>query len=279
MHRLLRNLAGVAVSGHLGTALIAAAIPCVLLVAGGIDWGVVAMSAIALIAGSMAGFLANDLHDITRDTLNKPHRPLVGGSLDIAFAKTAMKVLLFAFLTSAVLLLFVTAWALLLVAYTAFYLVYNWVNDHAVLAKNVFVALGFVAPLAYAAALLGTLDDNALFLLAGYLAFVARELLMDVNDAEGDLIAGYRTIPNRIGEKRAKVIVGLLWAAAFALLIVQWRALSQGPIRLTVFFVAAAMLFALYARWLKGGLSVAGMRVLVISTWAPMCMFAVLMEM
>lgn len=276
--RLIQNLKNIAVSGHLGTSLIAGIIPCVPLVMEGVRADVVALSVLSIFFGSMAGFIANDLHDVLRDAINKPYRPLARGDLGVFFARATATVLLAASFSSIVLLLFVTPWSLLLAVYVVSYLVYNWINDHCILAKNIFIALGFIAPIGYSAILLGVLRDNVLFLIAGYLMFVGRELLMDVNDAKGDLLSGYRTLPNRIGEKKARLLVGFIWSISILLFALQCSVPSPDVGRLSICLASATLLLFQYSLWLKGNLSAASLRVLVISTWIPMCMFVFLLE-
>lgn len=259
-------------SGHLGTSAIASFVSTLPLVCGGVWPAIIVSGFVSLFFGTMSAFLLNDLHDIERDSVGKPYRPLVSGKLDPLLSWRIFKATHTTAILFAVILVVLTPWGLLLLAYLAFYRAYGWVNDHCILLKNLFISTAFVFPAIYSAGCLGAFWENGALYGAVYFFFVGRELLMDVNDMVGDFTAGYRTIPNRLGCNFAANLVGVLWCVAIALGVVQCLGHPTTPFWSYVQILGGIVLLLQYALWRLGGLDGPRLRILVLSTWFVICL-------
>lgn len=173
--------------------------------------------AIATFFMASYGYLVNDLCDFRADKVNKPGRPFPARRVS---AWEAINTGLLCLVLAAVALadsglaiwLFFAAFAIALFAYS--FRISAWL-----LVANLWVAL-----LCSAAFLLGGLITHAAperrtMLIAGavltFLYHLGREIIKDIEDVEGDLVAGRKTIPINWGVGTAKTIV----VVAFALMI------------------------------------------------------------
>ncbi|KUH32535.1 prenyltransferase [Thermococcus celericrescens] len=163
--------------------------------------------------GCAGGNTINDYFDYEIDKINRPDRPLPRGAMG---RRTAIyySLLLFAVGLVFAYMINVYAFLLALVAYAAMFL-YAWK-----LKPLPFVGNLVVASLTGATPLYGAVSVEHLGL-AGYLAVcaflvnVAREVIKDIEDIEGDLAKGARTLPIVWGKRNAAYL-----GAAFAVLTV-----------------------------------------------------------
>jgi geranylgeranylglycerol-phosphate geranylgeranyltransferase len=167
-----------------------------------------ALIAIVVIALSNGGFALNDVYDRDIDKINQPGRPIPGGRIG---ASQALVIGTGNLAAAAVLSLLLPGWCIavvqidvaLLVAYAI------WSKKMGILKGVVvayLVASGFLIG-AYTFDRIGTVIGTLIG--AAFFATLARELVKDVQDIEGDRLHDARTVPIMYGPRIA-------YAAAFA---------------------------------------------------------------
>ncbi|MHA2292311.1 MAG: UbiA family prenyltransferase [Candidatus Hodarchaeales archaeon] len=163
-----------------------------------------------LIAGTHT---INDYYDYSSDVANQRlDRPLVKGLITPQFART-MAVLIylavFTITTVIVILYNISIWLIPTVVLFIFMGVfYNLGVKNYGIIGNIWVSVGYVAPFAMAAFLLGFASQWVLinFILTSCFIFflaLGREILKDIMDIEGDLATGKKSIPIVLGKTRA----------------------------------------------------------------------------
>jgi geranylgeranylglycerol-phosphate geranylgeranyltransferase len=168
------------------------------------NWFRIALAALIVACVQGAGNTLNDVFDQQIDLVNKPWRPLPSGkvsrkeALRLAFSLTIMGVV------GSILLGPVNV-VIALVVVIALYL-YAMFLKRALLVKNLTVAIASALTVIYGAAATGVLS-GAVYLLAAiiFVGILAREILKDMADAEGDLLGHAHTIPTVLGIRTAKV--------------------------------------------------------------------------
>jgi geranylgeranylglycerol-phosphate geranylgeranyltransferase len=194
--------------------------------------------------GCSGGNTINDYFDYEIDRINRPERPLPRGAMT---RKAAFwyALLLFALGLGLAALVNLYAFVLALAAYTAMFL-YAWKLKPMPFVGNLVVASLTGATPLYGAVAVGELGLAGYLALCAFLVNVAREVIKDIEDVEGDLAKGARTLPIIWGKKRA-AYVGVL----FALLTVVSSFL---PVRMGVGVGYWAMVpvdaVIIYAAWL-----------------------------
>ncbi|CAI1492289.1 Digeranylgeranylglyceryl phosphate synthase [Thermococcus nautili] len=163
--------------------------------------------------GCSAGNTINDYFDYEIDRINRPERPLPRGAMS---RKTAFWYSMALFAIGLVLASLINVYAFLLavVAYTAMFL-YAWKLKPLPFVGNLVVAgLTGATPL-YGAIAVGKIGLAGYLALCAFLVNVAREVIKDIEDVEGDLAKGARTLPIVIGKKKSAYV-----GAFFAVLTV-----------------------------------------------------------
>jgi geranylgeranylglycerol-phosphate geranylgeranyltransferase len=197
----------------------------------------VAVACVAVLLIAAAGNVANDLHDVPVDTLNKPWRPLPSGRMSgreaavlaLAMAVTGMAL---AWTLGPAMGAVATGLAVLAVGYSTHL-------KGTVLLGNATVALVAASPVLYGAQVNGGLSASAgmawsiVFLFMG-----ALEVLKTVADREADARVRLVTVATRLGAGRAlRVVHGLL-------LLYTLVALAPVPLGLASNGYTPAMLFS-----------------------------------
>ena len=153
-----------------------------------------------------AGNMQNDLRDRLTDRLSHPDRPLVSGAISHSVARTGMSILYLGGLGAAMML---SSIALAIAGIVVLGLtLYNYRLSRGILAGNLAVAIMGALPILYGGLCVANIGFPRLpvVVAAALIAFwlhLARELLKDVIDIEGDRAAGRRTLPMIIGETLA----------------------------------------------------------------------------
>lgn len=182
--------------------------------------GAAVAAMVASFAFAAAGNVRNDLADVEVDRLAHPGRPLARGAVAPAQARALIVGLYLLALAAGVL---VSWWGFLLVvaAMPVMEGYDRWWKARG-LAGNLAIALLTAAPFVLGALAAGGADAAVLAVAAlAALATAGREVLKDVEDAEAD--APYRrTLPHRIGSRRATLVAGAFLVAAVALSPVPW---------------------------------------------------------
>jgi len=158
------------------------------------------------------GNIYNDLLDIETDKINQSNRPLPSGRVTLSTAKMASIVCTVITLALAAIpgtqhqihLGFFTGVLLLLFLYDKFL-------KHIPLLKNVTVAFLCATPI-FRSMLLSQATFEPLYATAAFafLFTLAREILKDLEDAEGDLKAGIVTFPLIAGNREAETLASLV---------------------------------------------------------------------
>jgi len=164
--------------------------------------------------GCAGGNTINDYFDYEIDVINRPERPLPRGALG---RKTAFwyAMALFAIGLLLAALINIYAFILAVLAYITMFL-YAWKLKPMPFVGNVAVASLTGATPLYGAVAVGSIGLAGYLALCAFLVNVAREVIKDIEDFEGDVAEGARTLPIVWGKKRA-AYVGVLFAFATVL--------------------------------------------------------------
>lgn len=146
-----------------------------------------------------AGNVINDYYDADIDAINRPERPIPSGALSRNAARSFALILflvgiLLALDTGPICIAIVTINSLLLVAYAARLKSMPFIGNVAVsyLSGSIFLFGGAFAGFS-------GLVENIPLAAITFLAMLARELLKDAEDVEGDAACGALTLPMQIG--------------------------------------------------------------------------------
>ncbi len=205
-----------------------------------------------LIAAS--GYVINDIYDVDIDAYNKPDKQIVNVHISIHSAKTIYFLLLFAGFAIAVYLSYaMNKWKLLILFPMAalFLFLYARTFKKSFLWGNVLVS-SFVAAVPLII-LLGASESfyqirenhylvvKGVFVYAlfGFIANMVREIVKDIEDMEGDKLAGSKTLPLVLGKKMSKnICIILLTTFIFSII---WYIIDQAA-QLNGFFLIALLL-------------------------------------
>lgn len=206
-----------------------------------------AMIAAVVFAVTSGGFVINDVLDLERDRVTHPERPLPGGRIHWATALVAAVIFLVAGLAAALPLgreatIVVAANVVLLTAYSS---IKTWSG---VLANVLTAYLGA------SIALLGGVAGGHIRPLVPAIVFVflanlARETVLDLDDATGDRAGGLRTAPLIFG---AAAIFRFVWVVLAFLAVFFCVVASYGEVsRPLLFLVLVLTALALYSLGLR----------------------------
>jgi geranylgeranylglycerol-phosphate geranylgeranyltransferase len=193
------------------------------------------LTIIILVAMTSAACAINDYWDLDKDRLNHPKRPLPSGRLSLEQAWWSAVILFVCALGAAISLGF---YPFVLVAVSILLLWnYSHLLKYSGIVGNVLVA-AIIAELIF----LGSLVAHKPFAMLYPLGFLflyalARELIWDVHDTDGDRQIGIVTVANRWGEQTAFRIA---WGLISALL-------ASIPVALFVLSMVHPLLFAIFA--------------------------------
>ncbi len=192
-----------------------AAIVAYLIATGALVPGVILlMAVVALITA--AGNVINDYYDAAIDAINRPERPIPSGTVSRNAALVYAGVLFFLGIlisgfTSPLCLAIAIFNAILLVVYAARLKSTPFFGNAAVsyLAASIFL---------FGGALAGgdRLPDMLPIVAITFLAMLARELLKDAEDIDGDRAGGADTLPIRIGVRKTALFAFIFTVAAVA---------------------------------------------------------------
>jgi geranylgeranylglycerol-phosphate geranylgeranyltransferase len=233
---------------NLGIVFLTIAAAGVLAGASAQNWTTVLLASLAgaLIAGG--GNAINDYFDREIDRINKPNRPLPAGT---ATPKGA--VLLWAVTSGIGLVLSVfTGYGTLIIA--LFWVVslyfYSKVLKRTVLAGNLLVGIMTALAFVYGGLAVGHAERSFFPALFALLINVARELVKDVEDVEGDAKENAGTLPVKYGVKPALVLASL---TIFLLVVATFLPYSSGVYSFNYFalvmVVDAVLIYILVSMW------------------------------
>ncbi len=163
--------------------------------------------------GCAGGNTINDYFDYEIDSINRPERPLPRGAMS---RRTALYYALSLFTVGLFLAALINLYAFLLgvLAYVTMFL-YAWKLKPMPFIGNLTVAgLTGATPL-YGAVAVGHIGLAGTLAVCAFLVNVAREVVKDIEDVEGDIAKGAKTLPILWGKRKAAYV-----GASFAVLTV-----------------------------------------------------------
>ncbi|WP_010478025.1 geranylgeranylglycerol-phosphate geranylgeranyltransferase [Thermococcus zilligii] len=163
--------------------------------------GKTALVFLVVVLGCAGGNTINDYFDYEIDKINRPDRPLPRGAMK---RSTALWYSFLLFAAGLAFSVFISPYAFLfaLVAYAAM-VIYAWKLKPTPLIGNLVVAALTGATPLYGALGVGEIGLAGTLALCAFLVNVAREIVKDIEDVEGDLEKGARTLPILIGKRKA----------------------------------------------------------------------------
>jgi geranylgeranylglycerol-phosphate geranylgeranyltransferase len=160
-----------------------------------------AVSGVCIGAGANA---INDYYDLEIDRINKPNRPLPSGLLTRRDARIFAG---FSFLAGIVIAAFINPACLAVALVSSVLLVlYSRSLKKTVLLGNLIVAFMLGLALVYGGLAVGGIRNAAVVGLFSFLYNLAREILKDVDDMDGDRTQGARTFPIRYGVRASLIL-------------------------------------------------------------------------
>ena len=192
---------------NIGIVFLTIAAAAVLAGARAADWLLVLLASLsgALIAGG--GYAINDYFDLEIDRINKPSRPLPGGTVSTRGAWRVWGT------TSLIGLLFGATLGMGTLAIALFWVVslyfYSRIFKRTVLLGNLLVGLVTALAFVYGSLAVGNLERSFFPALFAFLINVARELVKDVEDIEGDARQNAQTLPVKYGAKQGLILASL----------------------------------------------------------------------
>lgn len=207
-----------------------------------------ALSAALIGAGANA---QNDAFDADIDRINKPDRPVAAGQITVRGA------LRFGFLLLAAgmaLGMTINAACAVIAVLTPFLLyVYNRYLKKTALWGNLTVSAITGLALIYAGAAAEHIRPSLMPALFAFLIHLAREIVKDMEDIEGDRLNGAMTFPVRFGLKKSSALVT---AAVLILIAVTIWAALDGSYSVRFIFILAAgvyplLVYSLTVMWIR----------------------------
>jgi geranylgeranylglycerol-phosphate geranylgeranyltransferase len=176
-------------------------IPVACWIAGGTagDWFLILLAALAGALVTAGANAINDAFDIEIDRINRPNRPLPRGILK---QRDARRMWLVMSISAIGINIFINLFALLIVLFAVVLLYYYSARlKKTILAGNFVVGLMTGITFIYGGAVIGSIDRAIIPALFAFLVNLARELVKDVEDIEGDRMKDAVTLPVRYGVK------------------------------------------------------------------------------
>lgn len=158
-----------------------------------------------------AGNVINDVIDVETDKINKPHRPIPSGNVKrkdaiLFFFGLLVVGLFFSFLVSVPFLLFSLFSLVIFALYPLFFKRLPGI-------KNITVAFLSTTPFLAAIFITNRVSFSPLilvFVIIAFLGTLAREIMKDIEDVEGDRKVGIKTLPIIFGLKKARILADVI---------------------------------------------------------------------
>lgn len=198
------------------------------------------LAALVAVLISAAANSLNDAVDVDIDRVNRPGRPLVSGTVTKVSALAASAILFGIGILLAARLSEQHLWLGVFVVVTM--IAYNLRLKRVPLVGNVAVGICVAATLLYGALTFGKPVAAAVGLVFAFLTTVAREIVKDLEDVEGDQARGLKTLPIVAGTRFAGIVAVVCVAAAIVLIPVPYIALNYSGLYLFFGLFAASIL-------------------------------------
>lgn len=167
---------------------------------------------ILVVASSLtiaSGYIINNFYDVKKDLINRPRKVMIDR---LVSQETKLKVY-FAINFIVAIISFIVSWRAMLFFSTYIFLI--WFYSHKLkkypivgnITASLLAILPFFGILLYYKNFYHVIFAHAVFL---FLLILIRELIKDLENIEGDLVASYKTIPVLYGEKTTKSIITIL---------------------------------------------------------------------
>lgn len=233
---------------NIGIVFLTIAAAAALAGAHGTDWLVVllASAAGAFIAGG--GNAINDYFDVAIDTINKPERPLPRGVVSGQEAwwlwrlTSSIGALISAFLSP-------VAFAIALFWVVSLFF-YSRVFKRKVLVGNVLVAIMTGLAFVYGAVVVGNVEKSWIPASFAFLINLARELIKDAEDVEGDARGNANTLPVKHGVRPTLLLASLVIISLIGATLLPYSSgVYNSTYLLIVSIVDVALLYVLISMW------------------------------
>ncbi len=171
------------------------------------EFDVLKLALLSAIAGALidaGGNIINDFFDVEIDKVNKPHRPIPSGLISRSFA------LFLYFITTVsglILALFLNkyAFAIALIS-TVIIFSYSFKLKRLPLFGNLTVAFMTGLAFVFAGSVVKNFKDAVFPFIFAFMINLGREIIKDIEDVEGDLKAGIKTLPIVAGNKVSSLV-------------------------------------------------------------------------
>lgn len=224
------------------------------------------IKALPFVFASMGAFATNDAHDVAKDKISKSHRPLPRGIVRVKNALLVGRLMISIAVVLALLasdtFYELTAYCIALLGCAG----YNYLLKKQPLFKTIVTAIVSTTPLMIVVFELKPWHPYVFLLLASILFISARELLMDIRDAEADKQYGMTTLPILIGKKKTTLLSITLYflSVVFILPIIIF---DYSPIRLSLLITISIFIIICLLLWHSK--SKMYKRVSIMGLWLP----------
>lgn len=199
-----------------------------------------------------SGYIINNFYDAQKDLINRPKKSMLdrlvsqGTKLQVYFVLNFIVVLL-AWLVSWRAVLFFAAYIFLIWFYSHKLKRYPLIGN---LTAAFLAVLPFFGILMYFKNFYEVIFAHATFL---YLLILVRELIKDLENLAGDLVANYRTIPVMFGERMAKAIIAALIALTVIPVYLLIEVYDVGYMDVYFYAGMLVIIYFLYRLWDANG--------------------------
>jgi len=202
----------------------------------------------------------NDVTDLRSDRVNRPYKPLPSGRIDLGVARTTGLSLMILAVVVSIFVNFLDNgllnWkcGLLTLVVVLIGLYYNHFGKYKGILGNVAVAFG-VGAIPYWGSLAVFPDELFIMFPLAFAIFVqeiGREIMVNAGDINGDMKAGYRTLPVLLGRRRSMYVALIFYLGFIPLFPIPYfgwlgaDAVLHGPFYLVG---ASAFAFSLLLTW------------------------------
>ncbi len=178
---------------------------------------------IAGVAGALidaGGNIINDFFDVEIDKVNKPHRPIPAGLISKKFALVLYFLTTFGGLIIS-LLLNKISFAIAFISVIVIFL-YSFRLKRIPLIGNLTVAFMTGLAFIFAGSVVNNFKDSPFPFVFAFMVNLGREIIKDIEDIEGDLKVGIKTLPAVVGEKFSAVIACVILGALIPITLVPY---------------------------------------------------------
>jgi 4-hydroxybenzoate polyprenyltransferase len=215
----------------------------------------------------LGGFALNDVFDIEKDMINKPHRAIPSNKISyrqgllISFTLITISILVSFIVCKTIFELFIYLISIIGI------ISYNYLLRKYPLIKNLFAAILCSLPILFILDSFNYSIDYYLLLISTIIFIFGRELLMDTKDIEGDKSTGIFTIPYYLG-KKLSVKISFTAIALSNIILISLSIIKNNYKYLIIMIVSLTFVFLASRIWIVGLGKYQGR--IILSLWLPM---------